>query len=65
MADHRWYRPAGHWCAGQQWAAVVVRLPGDIRIEGENVRFYFPIVTMVVISVVLSLIVYFIARFWK
>ena len=41
------------------------RLPGDIRIEGENVRFYFPIVTMVVISVVLSLIVYFIARFWK
>ena len=41
------------------------RLPGDIRIERENMRFYFPIVTMIVISVVLSLIFYFIGKFWK
>ena len=41
------------------------RLPGDIRIERENVRFYFPVVTMIVVSLVLSLIVYFIGKFWK
>jgi membrane protein implicated in regulation of membrane protease activity len=41
------------------------RLPGDIRIERDNVRFYFPIVTMIVISIVLSLIFYFIGKFWK
>ncbi|ALS21453.1 MULTISPECIES: DUF2905 domain-containing protein [Paenibacillus] len=31
------------------------RLPGDIVVEKENVKFYFPIVTCIVISVVLSL----------
>jgi uncharacterized membrane protein YidH (DUF202 family) len=31
------------------------RLPGDIRIERDNSAFYFPIVTCVVISIVLSL----------
>jgi hypothetical protein len=32
------------------------RLPGDIVIERENFRFYFPITTMVLISLVLSLV---------
>lgn len=32
------------------------KLPGDIVIEREGFRFYFPITTMVLISVVLSLI---------
>ena len=32
------------------------RLPGDIRIEREHGAFYFPIVTCIVISIVLSLI---------
>ena len=31
-------------------------LPGDIVVERKNVRFYFPIVTCIVISVVLSLL---------
>ncbi len=31
-------------------------LPGDIRIERENFRFYFPITTMILFSIVLSLI---------
>ncbi len=31
-------------------------LPGDIKYEGENIKFYFPIVTMIVISVILSLL---------
>jgi hypothetical protein len=34
------------------------RLPGDIVIEKENVRFYFPIVTCLVISLLLTLISY-------
>ena len=32
------------------------RLPGDIRVERGNSTFYFPIVTCLVISIVLSLI---------
>jgi Protein of unknown function (DUF2905) len=32
------------------------RLPGDIRIEGKRGGFYFPVVTCILISVVLSLI---------
>jgi len=32
------------------------RLPGDIRIERGNSAFYFPIVTCIIISIVLSLI---------
>lgn len=32
------------------------RLPGDIVIERENFRFYFPITSMVLASLVLSLI---------
>jgi len=32
------------------------RLPGDIRIERGNFGFYFPIVTCIVISVILTLI---------
>ncbi len=36
------------------------RLPGDIVIERENSRFYFPIVTCIVISVVLSFVTWLI-----
>ncbi|MEQ8484311.1 MAG: DUF2905 domain-containing protein [Pseudomonadales bacterium] len=32
------------------------RLPGDIRIERPGSRFYFPITSMVIVSVVLSLL---------
>ena len=33
------------------------RLPGDIAIEGERGGFYFPIVTMILVSIVLTVIV--------
>jgi hypothetical protein len=39
------------------------RLPGDIRIERENFRFYFPIVTMIVISLVLTVLINLIKKF--
>jgi ribose/xylose/arabinose/galactoside ABC-type transport system permease subunit len=32
------------------------RLPGDVRIERDHSAFYFPIVTCIIISIVLSLI---------
>jgi hypothetical protein len=32
------------------------KLPGDIRVERGNSAFYFPIVTCIIISIVLSLI---------
>ena len=38
------------------------RLPGDIHIEGENGGFYFPIVTCLVISVVLSILLWIFRR---
>ncbi len=34
-------------------------LPGDIRYEGKHTSFYFPVVTMIVISVILSLLLSF------
>ncbi|HEY8658622.1 MAG TPA: DUF2905 domain-containing protein [Hanamia sp.] len=33
------------------------KLPGDIRIEKENFRFYFPLTTMVVFSIVIAIII--------
>lgn len=38
------------------------RLPGDIYIKKDNFVLYFPIVTSVIISIVLSLILYFLTR---
>lgn len=41
------------------------RLPGDIRIEGENGTFYFPLASSVLVSVVLTILLNLIVRFWK
>jgi hypothetical protein len=38
------------------------RLPGDIVIHGKNGVFYLPIVTCVVVSVILSLVMWLIGR---
>lgn len=38
------------------------RLPGDIRIEKENVRFYFPITTMIIFSVLLTVVFQIVKR---
>jgi H+/Cl- antiporter ClcA len=39
------------------------RLPGDIRYENANTRIYFPIVTMILLSLLLNLIIYLIKKF--
>lgn len=38
------------------------RLPGDIRIEGKRGGFYFPVVTCILLSVILSLISWLFSR---
>ena len=38
------------------------RLPGDIRIQRGNSTFYFPIVTCIVVSIVLTLVAAFFRR---
>lgn len=39
------------------------RLPGDIVYRGKHTTFYFPLVTSILLSVVLSVIFYVIGRF--
>ncbi|UOY94506.1 DUF2905 domain-containing protein [Ectobacillus sp. JY-23] len=39
------------------------KIPGDIFIKKGNVTFYFPIVTSIVLSVVISLILYILSKF--
>lgn len=45
------------WFAGNKmhW---IGNLPGDIRIEKENVKFYFPVTTMILLSVLFTLIIW-------
>ena len=40
-------------------------LPGDIRIEGKNTTFYFPLASSILISIVLTILINIIIRFWK
>ncbi len=37
-------------------------LPGDIRIEKQNMKFYFPITTMLIISIIVTVIIKFIQK---
>ncbi len=41
------------------------RLPGDFRIEGRNGSFYFPLTTSILISIILSVLINLIGRFWR
>jgi len=38
------------------------RLPGDIVYRGKNSTFYFPLMTCILLSVILSLVLYFVNR---
>lgn len=38
------------------------RLPGDIFIQRENISFYFPLATMILVSIVLTIIINLIKR---
>lgn len=47
------------WVGGLGWFG---HLPGDIRLEGRNTRVYIPLVSMLIVSVVLSLLLYLFRR---
>ena len=48
------------WAGALSWFG---RLPGDIRIERTNARFYAPITSMILISVGASVVLYLVRRF--
>ena len=41
------------------------RLPGDIVYKKENASFYFPITTSIIVSIVLSFLLYFFGKFFR
>lgn len=47
------------WAGALSWFG---RLPGDIRVERPNASFYFPITSMVLLSIVLSVVLAIIRR---
>jgi Protein of unknown function (DUF2905) len=47
-----------------RWNLPLGRLPGDIVVRGKNSTFYFPLATSVVVSVVLSIVMYLVGR-WR
>lgn len=49
------------WLAGDKlgWLG---KLPGDIRIERENLKIYIPVTTMILVSVLVSVIIWLIKR---
>lgn len=49
------------WSGAFSWFG---RLPGDIRYERDTVRVYVPIVSMILVSAVVSLVLYLARRFF-
>lgn len=47
------------WALGRHGGGL---LPGDILVERKNVRFYFPVVTCLVVSAILSLVSWWLRR---
>lgn len=47
------------WSGALAWFG---RLPGDIRFERDGVRVYIPIVSMIVVSIVLSVLLWLVRR---
>ena len=48
------------WAGGLSWFG---RLPGDVRVERGNVRFYAPIASMLLVSVALTVVLRLVQRF--
>lgn len=50
------------WLAGNKlnWFG---NLPGDVRVERENFRFYAPFASMILLSIILSFVLWLIRRF--
>jgi hypothetical protein len=46
------------WLAQSGWWRWIGRLPGDIHVEREGFSFYFPLMTGIVLSIVISVLVW-------
>lgn len=75
MLDYIWGNPVSRFLvtlgiililAGIVWPFLqrigIGRLPGDIVVEREHFRFYFPIVTSILVSIVLTIIFWLLNR---
>ena len=49
------------WMGALSWFG---RLPGDIRVERPGFRFYAPIASMLIVSLVLTAFIALVRRFW-
>ncbi len=38
------------------YVVPLFKLPGDIRYEGHNIKFYFPLVTCIIISIIITIL---------
>jgi hypothetical protein len=54
---------AGLVMSGIQKLSFLGKLPGDIFVKRENYSFYFPLTTSIIVSILISLILYFIGKF--
>ena len=50
---------------GSKFFPWLGNLPGDIRIDGENFKIYIPLATMLLISVVGSILLNIVLRFFR
>ena len=41
------------------------KLPGDIIYRGKNTTFYLPVATCILLSILLSLVLYVAGRWWR
>ena len=51
------------WLAGDRFSWFG-HLPGDIRVERKNMRFYAPITSMILLSILLSLLLWVFRKFF-
>ena len=46
------------WLSHSSWWRWIGRLPGDIHVEREGYSFYFPLATGIVLSIVISVLIW-------
>ena len=46
------------WLSQSSWWRWIGRLPGDIHVEREGYSFYFPLMTGIVLSIVISVVIW-------
>lgn len=49
------------WGNNLNW---IGKLPGDIRIQNKNFQFYFPVTTLILLSLILTAVVHLIRKFF-